>query len=158
MLPAPILVVAKLASVLDALGIRYLVGGSVASSVYGIPRATQDVDLVADMKLSHVDAFTGALSGEFYVDADMINDAIRRRASFNVIHLAKPPKRREQPWMAAAPARLRTVGAAPKAEGSNPAQVEHRHPQDARPRRCSAPRPPLAAGLFGPLAPTAGAC
>jgi hypothetical protein len=35
-----------------------------------------------------VDAFTSALSGDFYVDADMIRDAIRRRASFNVIHLA----------------------------------------------------------------------
>jgi hypothetical protein len=55
--------------------------------VYGIPRATQDVDLVADINLSHVDAFTGALTEEFYVDADMIRDAIRRRASFNVIHL-----------------------------------------------------------------------
>lgn len=88
MLPAPILVVAKLAGVLDALEIRYVVGGSVASSIYGIPRATQDVDIVADMKLSNVGAFTSALSGEFYVDADMIRDALRRRASFNVIHLA----------------------------------------------------------------------
>lgn len=88
MIAEPILVVAKLAGVLDALQIRYVVGGSVASSIYGIPRATQDVDLVADMKLSHVDAFTSALSGEFYVDADMIRDAIRQRASFNVIHLA----------------------------------------------------------------------
>lgn len=88
MLPAPILVVAKLAGVLDALEIRYVVGGSVASSIYGIPRATQDVDLVADMRLSHVEAFESALRGEFYVDAEMIRDAIRRRASFNIIHLA----------------------------------------------------------------------
>ena len=88
MLPAPILVVAKLAGILDALRIRYVVGGSVASSIYGIPRATQDVDIVADMQLSNVEVFANALSGEFYVDADMIGDAIRRRASFNVIHLA----------------------------------------------------------------------
>lgn len=74
--------------VFDAAGIRYLVGGSVASSLYGIPRATQDVDLVADIRPSHVDAMVGALEGEFYIDADMIRDAIRRRASFNVIHLA----------------------------------------------------------------------
>jgi hypothetical protein len=88
MLPAPILVVAKLAGVFDALEIRYFVGGSVASSVYGIPRTTQDVDLVADIKLSHVERVTNALINEFYVDADMIRDAIQRRATFNVIHLA----------------------------------------------------------------------
>ncbi len=88
MLSEPVLVVAKLARVFDALGIRYVVGGSLASSIYGIPRATQDVDLVADIRLSHVDAITSTLAGEFYVDADMIRDAIKRRASFNVIHLA----------------------------------------------------------------------
>jgi len=88
MLSEPVLVVAKLARVFDALGIRYVVGGSLASSIYGIPRATQDVDLVADIRLSHVDAIVSALQGEFYVDADMIRDAINRRASFNVIHLA----------------------------------------------------------------------
>lgn len=88
MLSEPVLVVAKLARVFDALGISYVVGGSLASSIYGIPRATQDVDLVADVRLSHVDAITSALAGEFYVDADMIRDAIKRRASFNVVHLA----------------------------------------------------------------------
>lgn len=88
MLSEPILVVASIARTFDALGIRYLVGGSVASSLYGIPRATQDVDLVADIQLSQVDAITSAMAGEFYVDADMIRDAIRRRASFNVVHLA----------------------------------------------------------------------
>ncbi len=49
MVSDPILVVATLARVFDTLAIRYLVGGSVASSMYGIPRATQDVDFVADI-------------------------------------------------------------------------------------------------------------
>lgn len=88
MLSEPVLVVAELARVFDALGIRYVVGGSVASSLYGIPRATQDVDLVADVRLPHVDALVGAWTGAFYVDDEMIRDAIKRRASFNVVHLA----------------------------------------------------------------------
>jgi hypothetical protein len=88
MFSEPILVVARLARAFDALEIRYVVGGSVASSIYGIPRATQDVDLVADIRPSHVDAITSALVDEFYVDADMIRDAIKRRATFNVVHLA----------------------------------------------------------------------
>jgi hypothetical protein len=88
MVSDPVLVVATLARVFDTLAIRYLVGGSLASSMYGIPRATQDVDLVADIGLDHVDGITRALTGEFYVDADMIREAIGRRASFNVVHLA----------------------------------------------------------------------
>ena len=44
--------------------------------------------MVAAMGLRHVEEFVAALTGAFYVDADMISDAIRRSASFNVIHLA----------------------------------------------------------------------
>jgi len=88
MFSEPLVVIARIASVLDTLGIRYVVGGSLASSLYGIPRATQDVDVVADIRPTHVEAITSALAGDFYVDAGMIRDAIQRRASFNVIHLA----------------------------------------------------------------------
>ena len=88
MLSEPVIIVARLARVFDTLGIRYLVGGSFASSLYGIPRATQDVDLVADVQLVHVEALMGALMTDFYIDAEMIREAVRRRASFNVIHLA----------------------------------------------------------------------
>jgi hypothetical protein len=88
MLSEPILVVARLVQAFDTLGVAYVVGGSLASSVYGVPRATQDVDLVADLKASDTEKLERLLSGDFYVDADMIRDAIARRASFNVIHLA----------------------------------------------------------------------
>jgi hypothetical protein len=87
-LSEPLVVVARLAGLFDDLAVPYLVGGSLASSVYGVPRATQDVDLVADIRNEHVDRFTSNLQTDFYVDADMIRDAIRRRASFNVVHLA----------------------------------------------------------------------
>lgn len=88
MFSEPLVIIARIASVLDTLEIRYVVGGSLASSLYGIPRATQDVDVVADIPPSQVDAITCALTSDFYVDAGMIRDAIQRRASFNVIHLA----------------------------------------------------------------------
>ena len=67
MLGEPILVVARIVATLDELVIPYVVGGSLASSVYGIPRATQDVDLVADLNLEQVDAFTASLVADFYV-------------------------------------------------------------------------------------------
>ncbi len=88
MLSGPLTVIARLVRAFDRLGIRYLVGGSLARSIYGIPRATQDVDLVADIRLSQVDGLASALAGVFYVDAEMIRDAVRRQASFNVIDLA----------------------------------------------------------------------
>jgi hypothetical protein len=87
-LSEPFDVTLRLASVFVELEVEYLVGGSVASSVHGVPRATNDVDLVARLAGRHVDAFVAALRSDFYVDADMIHDAIRRRASFNVVHLA----------------------------------------------------------------------
>jgi len=88
MLSEPLLVVARLARTFEALAIRYVVGGSLASSLYGIPRATQDVDLVAEIELPQVEALANSIAGEFYVEAGMIRDAIQRRASFNVVHLA----------------------------------------------------------------------
>ncbi|HSL82233.1 MAG TPA: hypothetical protein VLF66_05620, partial [Thermoanaerobaculia bacterium] len=75
------------ARALEALGIPYLVGGSLASSVHGIPRSTQDADLVADLEPDRVEDLVQALEGEFYVDEERVRDAVRRRASFNVICL-----------------------------------------------------------------------
>jgi hypothetical protein len=72
---------------LEALGVPYHVGGSVASSFIGIARATQDVDLVADLQLPHAAPFARSLEGRYYADPERIAQAIRRRASFNVIHL-----------------------------------------------------------------------
>lgn len=86
-LAEPIAITTALARTLDKLGIRYLVGGSLASSVHGIPRSTQDIDLLVELPGSVVDALVKELEADFYIDRDMVLDAIRRRASFNVIHL-----------------------------------------------------------------------
>jgi hypothetical protein len=73
---------------LDALGVTHYVGGSVASSALGLPRTTIDADLVAVLKPRHVADFVARLSGDYYVSAPMIRDAIHRESCFNVIHLA----------------------------------------------------------------------
>ena len=72
---------------LDRLGIDYYVGGAVASLAHGIYRTTADVDIIAEMPLGQVPAFVQSLKDTYYVDADMIKDAIRHRSEFNVIHL-----------------------------------------------------------------------
>lgn len=91
-LAEPLSVVAEVAGAFDKLGVRYLVGGSLASSVYGIPRATQDVDLVADLPSTLVDAFCSLLQDAFYIDGDMIREAIQRKASFNIVHIGTMSK------------------------------------------------------------------
>jgi len=73
--------------VFENLEISYYIGGSVASSAYGIARATIDIDLVVDLKLKHVEPLVKKLQSEYYIDRDMIEDAIFRSFSFNLIHL-----------------------------------------------------------------------
>jgi len=84
----PIEVTLAVTGVLEHLEVEYVVGGSLATSLHGIPRATLDVDIVADLRMAHLDPFVAALKASFFVDADMVRDAIRRRSPFNILHLA----------------------------------------------------------------------
>ncbi len=47
---------------LEQLGVRYLISGSIASSAYGVPRSTLDVDLVAELQPEHVRPLVERLS------------------------------------------------------------------------------------------------
>ena len=69
------------------MGVPYYVGGSVASSAYGMARTTLDVDLVADLLPEHVGALARRLEDNYYLDEATMADAVRRRSSFNLIHL-----------------------------------------------------------------------
>ena len=71
---------------LEDLGIPYLIGGSVASSIFGVPRLTIDVDLVANIRPGQVRLFVSRLTPDYYIDEDSVKDAIRRRSSFSVVH------------------------------------------------------------------------
>jgi hypothetical protein len=76
----------------DTLGVVWLVGGSLASSILGEPRATADVDLVADLRGRHVSALFTALVDTYYIDEDAAKSAVRTRGTFNVIQLASMTK------------------------------------------------------------------
>ena len=89
MVPEPIAVTLLVAEVLDRLGVPYFIGGSLATAVHGVARATLDADIVADLKADQVDRFVQDLGNAFYADTDAIRDAVHRQASFNVIHLKK---------------------------------------------------------------------
>jgi len=59
-----------LTPVLDALrglGVRHYVGGSIASSAHGVPRASIDADVVAELLPVHVAPLVSALRDSYYV-------------------------------------------------------------------------------------------
>ncbi len=74
-------------SAFTSLGIEYYIGGSIASSTYGIPRTTMDIDIIAAFDREHTHAFFEILKDTYYVDKDIITKAIQRNSSFNIIHL-----------------------------------------------------------------------
>ena len=71
----------------EQLSIPYYIGGSVASSLYGMARSTMDVDIVADIKKNYVSKLRDKLDEKYYIDEDMIIGAIENSSSFNLIHL-----------------------------------------------------------------------
>ncbi len=104
---------------LERLGVRHYLVGSVASSFHGKPRLTLDADLVADLRAEHASPLREQLETTYYIDEEMILDAIKRRRSFNVVHFdtsmkldvyVPPPT--EYAQLALSRAESRDVGAA----------------------------------------------
>ena len=71
---------------LDALQVAHTIGGSIASSFAGEPRATIDIDFVVALEERQVEQLAAALDNEFYVDVDALRRAVRTKTSANLIH------------------------------------------------------------------------
>lgn len=68
--------------------IDYRVVGSMASIAYGENRFTNDVDIVANLKLSDVDALCNRFAApDYFLARHAVEDAIRKRFQFNIIHV-----------------------------------------------------------------------
>jgi hypothetical protein len=83
----PLEIALAVARALTKLGIPYFLGGSLASSVQGEPRATNDIDLVVDLPERLVPALAAELGPDFDVDVEALRDAVRRRRSWNIFYL-----------------------------------------------------------------------
>jgi hypothetical protein len=86
MLADAISITLRVTNALEKLGVSYFIGGSLASTFYGMVRTTQDSDIIADLKTEHIPLLMAALQDEFYMDDEMIADAITHHSSFNIIH------------------------------------------------------------------------
>lgn len=83
----------KFVDVMDRLQVRYLVTGSVATITYGDPRFTNDIDIVVELGIEQVDAICTAFSApEYYCSRDAVEQAIRQRFQFNILHFASGMK------------------------------------------------------------------
>ena len=92
MVADPIGVALRVARALEECGVRYLVGGSLASSISGEPRSTLDVDLVVELAESEIDRFVRAMGGEFCAEVDSLRRAVREKSCANLIHLGTSTK------------------------------------------------------------------
>lgn len=83
----PLDIVLQLIRVLEEIGVPYHLGGSFASSIHGIPRQTHDADLVVELEARQVPRLVSALEADFYLDEEIIRQALGRGTSFNLVHL-----------------------------------------------------------------------
>ena len=79
-------VVGDVVGALEAMGIDYALGGSMASAVHGIARFTADADLTVAPFPGREEEFAGHFGEAYFVSVDAIRAAIRDRASFNLIN------------------------------------------------------------------------
>lgn len=85
--PDAIGVALRVAAAIESVGGTYFVGGSVASSLQGEPRATNDIDIVLELPLGRIDAFAAALGPDFETDRGMLRDALLHARSCNIFYL-----------------------------------------------------------------------
>jgi hypothetical protein len=72
---------------LEVNGIDYMLTGSFASNMHGVPRTTYDADIVIEVESGFLEGFVRSLGDEFYVSGEAAKEAVSSRSMFNVIHL-----------------------------------------------------------------------
>jgi len=72
--------------------IEYMVSGSIAMNFYAIPRMTRDIDIVILIDSNGIDKMINIFKDDFYVDRESIEDAVKNRSMFNIIHLKEAVK------------------------------------------------------------------
>jgi len=75
----------KITDVLRESNIPYMLSGSVAMSIYIVPRATRDFDFIIHLEPGTIDDFIRPFQDGYYCDKDAIQDAVKRHSMFNII-------------------------------------------------------------------------
>jgi hypothetical protein len=76
----------NLRAALEGAGVPYMVTGSFASSIHGVPRATQDIDIVIEPTRAQLaDLIAKFTEPNYASDSDDAFEAFRHRSMFSVI-------------------------------------------------------------------------
>ncbi len=75
------------ARAIEDVGGAYFVGGSLASSIQGEPRATNDIDMVVSIPLARLRDFITRLGADFEADFDVFREAMLRGSTCNIFYL-----------------------------------------------------------------------
>jgi hypothetical protein len=71
---------------LNSCQVSYMLTGSMASNVWGIPRTTHDLDFVIQLPPSQIHNLVSAFTGDYYIDEQAIRASYQSPFQFNVIH------------------------------------------------------------------------
>ncbi len=78
---------------LETLQLPYMVAGGFAAIFYGEPRLTIDIDIVVDVKPTHIKPLIAAFPfHDYYLSEESMRDSIRRRFPFNIIQTTTAAK------------------------------------------------------------------
>ena len=81
--PQELIILENFTNILEQLRIAYTVGGSIASSVYGTVRFTQDADITVEPFEKQADKFYQFLKPRYYINKEAMCQALRQQGSFN---------------------------------------------------------------------------
>ena len=70
----------------EQLGLRYVLGGSMMFSIFGICRYTRTVDITVEGMAGREQKLVDALAQDYYISADAVRHAVDSSSSFNMIH------------------------------------------------------------------------
>lgn len=76
----------RVVEILERVRIPYMIVGSIASTAYGRPRLTHDMDIVVDLRWNQIDEFVSNFDQSWFVDKEMVKKAVEDKFHFNVIH------------------------------------------------------------------------
>ncbi len=65
--------------------ISYMLSGSVALSIYTLPRSTRDFDFIVNLQSTDAESFLLTFKEGYYCDVDAIKEAIANQGMFNII-------------------------------------------------------------------------
>ncbi|MBI4680130.1 MAG: hypothetical protein HY753_02670 [Nitrospirae bacterium] len=71
---------------LEECEVPYMITGSFAGNVHGVPRTTYDADIVIKTNVSSIMRFIKLLGKEFYVSEEAAKEAVDNYQIFNIIH------------------------------------------------------------------------